>query len=162
MTSYLLINGCFVVFTEETSGSEEENMHYYSPAADLGFRSRKKKKPKAHSKNSQSLFSVILSVNHGLMCLHTNAKVTFSIFHTQALLWLAAQIYLTSEFYFINNIHHWFKSGQSPHSSFKSSVAANQPAIVSFTKDSMDRLLLWWSSISAATWPDLNSPLLHL
>lgn len=59
---------------EETSGSEEENMHYYSPAADLGFRSRKKKKPKAHSKNSQSLFSVILSVNHGLMCLHTNAK----------------------------------------------------------------------------------------
>lgn len=119
---------CFVVFAEETSGSEEENMHYYSPAADLGFRSRKKKKPKAHSKNSQSLFSVNLSVNHGLMCLHANAKVTFSIFHTQALLWLAGQIYLTSEFYFINNIHHWFKSGQSPHSSFKSSVAANQPA----------------------------------
>lgn len=61
--------------TEETSGSEEENMHYYSPASDLGLRSRKKKKPKAQSKTSQSLFSVILSVNHGLVALQTNAKV---------------------------------------------------------------------------------------
>eukprot|EP00064_Thunnus_orientalis_P010090 superscaffoldBa00001335_g10116 len=59
---------------EETSGSEEENMHYYSPASDLGLRSRKKKKPKAQSKTSQSLFSVILSVNHGLVALQTNAK----------------------------------------------------------------------------------------
>uniref|UniRef100_A0A3B3VSB7 Autophagy related 2B n=1 Tax=Poecilia latipinna TaxID=48699 RepID=A0A3B3VSB7_9TELE len=59
---------------EETSGSEEETMHYYSPASDLGFRSRKKKKPKAHSKTSQSLFSVILSVNHGLVALQTNSK----------------------------------------------------------------------------------------
>ncbi|XP_030574079.1 autophagy-related protein 2 homolog B [Archocentrus centrarchus] len=59
---------------EETSGSEEETMHYYTPGSDLGFRSRKKKKPKAHSKTSQSLFSVILNVNHGLMSLHTNAK----------------------------------------------------------------------------------------
>ncbi|KAG7238569.1 hypothetical protein INR49_030842 [Caranx melampygus] len=59
---------------EDTSGSEEENMHYYSPASDLGLRSRKKKKPKAQSKNSQSLFSVILSVNHGLVALQTNAK----------------------------------------------------------------------------------------
>ncbi|XP_061598995.1 autophagy-related protein 2 homolog B-like [Cololabis saira] len=58
---------------EETSGSEEENM-YYSPSSDLGFRSRKKKKPKAHSKTSQSLFSVILSVNHGLVALQANAK----------------------------------------------------------------------------------------
>ncbi|XP_033498307.1 autophagy-related protein 2 homolog B isoform X1 [Epinephelus lanceolatus] len=59
---------------DETSGSEEETMHYYSPASDLGHRSRKKKKPKAHSKTSQSLFSVILSVNHGLVALQTNAK----------------------------------------------------------------------------------------
>ncbi|XP_037551290.1 autophagy-related protein 2 homolog B [Nematolebias whitei] len=59
---------------EETSGSDEENMHYFSPASDLGFRSRKKKKPKAHSKTSQSLFSVILSVNHGLVALQTNSK----------------------------------------------------------------------------------------
>lgn len=50
-------------------------MHYYSPACDMGLRSRKKKKPKAQSKTSQSLFSVILSVNHGLVALQTNAKV---------------------------------------------------------------------------------------
>uniref|UniRef100_A0A3Q1ECY8 Autophagy related 2B n=1 Tax=Acanthochromis polyacanthus TaxID=80966 RepID=A0A3Q1ECY8_9TELE len=59
---------------DDSSGSEEENMHYYSPASDLGLRSRKKKKPKAHSKTSQSLFSVILSVNHGLVALQANAK----------------------------------------------------------------------------------------
>uniref|UniRef100_A0A3Q3L1L7 Autophagy related 2B n=1 Tax=Mastacembelus armatus TaxID=205130 RepID=A0A3Q3L1L7_9TELE len=59
---------------EETSGSEEENIHYYSSASDLGLRSRKKKKPKAQSKTSQSLFSVILTVNHGLVALQTNAK----------------------------------------------------------------------------------------
>uniref|UniRef100_A0A8D0CVJ8 Autophagy related 2B n=1 Tax=Sander lucioperca TaxID=283035 RepID=A0A8D0CVJ8_SANLU len=60
--------------TEDTSGSEEETMHYYSPASDLGPRSRKKKKPRAQSKTSQSLFSVIISVNHGLVALQTNAK----------------------------------------------------------------------------------------
>ncbi|KAF7201886.1 autophagy-related protein 2 homolog B isoform X1 [Nothobranchius furzeri] len=59
---------------EDSSGSEEENMLYYSPSSDLGFRSRKKKKPKTHSKTSQSLFSVILSVSHGLVSLQTNAK----------------------------------------------------------------------------------------
>ncbi|KAM3870794.1 autophagy-related protein 2 homolog B [Diretmus argenteus] len=59
---------------EETSGSEEENMQYYSPTSDLGLRFRRKKKPKAQSKSSQSLFSVILSVNHGLVALHTNTK----------------------------------------------------------------------------------------
>lgn len=64
-----------VVLSDETSGSEEETMHYYSPASDFGLRSRKKKKPKAQSKTSQSLFSVILSVNHGLVALQTNAKV---------------------------------------------------------------------------------------
>lgn len=64
-----------VVLTEDTSGSEEETMHYYSPASDLGPRSRKKKKPRAQSKTSQSLFSVIISVNHGLVALQTNAKV---------------------------------------------------------------------------------------
>lgn len=69
------INMLCAVLSEETSGSEEETMHYYSPASDLGPRSRKKKKTKAQSKTSQSLFSVILSVNHGLMALQTNAKV---------------------------------------------------------------------------------------
>ncbi|XP_061751316.1 autophagy-related protein 2 homolog B-like isoform X1 [Nerophis ophidion] len=59
---------------EDTSGSEEENMHYYSPSSDRGFRSRKKKRPKAQSKSSQSLFSVIVSVNHGLVALQTNVK----------------------------------------------------------------------------------------
>uniref|UniRef100_A0A8D3DUE9 Autophagy related 2B n=1 Tax=Scophthalmus maximus TaxID=52904 RepID=A0A8D3DUE9_SCOMX len=63
-----------VVLSEDSSGSEEENMHYYSPASDLGLRSRKKKRPKAQSKTSQSLFSVILSVNHGLVALQTNSK----------------------------------------------------------------------------------------
>ncbi|KAG7510053.1 hypothetical protein JOB18_012075 [Solea senegalensis] len=59
---------------EDSSGSEEENMHYYPPASDVGHGSRKKKKHKAQSKTSQSLFSVILSVNHGLVALQTNAK----------------------------------------------------------------------------------------
>lgn len=58
----------------ETSGSDEENL-FYSPASDLGFRSRKKKKPKSHSKTSQSLFSVVLSISHGLVSLQTSAKV---------------------------------------------------------------------------------------
>uniref|UniRef100_A0A3P9LWE8 Autophagy related 2B n=1 Tax=Oryzias latipes TaxID=8090 RepID=A0A3P9LWE8_ORYLA len=57
----------------ETSGSDEENL-FYSPASDLGFRSRKKKKPKSHSKTSQSLFSVVLSISHGLVSLQTSAK----------------------------------------------------------------------------------------
>ncbi|XP_051942954.1 autophagy-related protein 2 homolog B-like isoform X1 [Hippocampus zosterae] len=59
---------------EDTSGSEEEYMHYYSPSSDQGFRSHKKKKPKVQSKSSQSLFSVIINVNHGLIALQTNAK----------------------------------------------------------------------------------------
>ncbi|TNN56911.1 Autophagy-related protein 2 B [Liparis tanakae] len=59
---------------EEDSGSEEDTMHYYSPAADLGNRCRKKRKPKVQSKTSQSLFSVIVGVNHGLVALQTNAK----------------------------------------------------------------------------------------
>ncbi|XP_045572132.1 autophagy-related protein 2 homolog B isoform X4 [Salmo salar] len=59
---------------EEDSGSEEETMHYYSPASEQCFRSRRKKKPKAQSKTSQSLFSVILTVNLGLVSLQTNAK----------------------------------------------------------------------------------------
>uniref|UniRef100_A0A3P8RJN2 Autophagy related 2B n=1 Tax=Amphiprion percula TaxID=161767 RepID=A0A3P8RJN2_AMPPE len=60
---------------DDSSGSEEENMHYYSPASDLGLRSRKKKKPKAHSKTSQSLFSVILSINHGLVALQEDKSI---------------------------------------------------------------------------------------
>ncbi|KAJ3613032.1 hypothetical protein NHX12_019288 [Muraenolepis orangiensis] len=60
---------------EDSSGSEEENLQYYSPASDLHPRSRRKRtKSKAQSKTSQSLFSVVLSVNHGLMSIHTDAK----------------------------------------------------------------------------------------
>ncbi|KAL0969108.1 hypothetical protein UPYG_G00222700 [Umbra pygmaea] len=59
---------------EEDSGSEEETMQYYSPTSEQGFRSRRKKKPKAQNKSSQSLFSVILTVNHGLVALQTNTK----------------------------------------------------------------------------------------
>lgn len=58
----------------ESSGSDEDNMHYYSPDSDFGLRSRKKKKNKMPSKTSQSLFSVILTVNHGLVAVHTDAK----------------------------------------------------------------------------------------
>lgn len=64
-----------VVFPDETSGSDEETMHYYTPASDPSLQSRKKKKPKAQSKTSQSLFSVIVSVNHGLIALQANAMV---------------------------------------------------------------------------------------
>lgn len=70
-----LIDMLCVMLSDETSGSEEETMHYYSPASDTGLRSRKKKKPKAQSKTSQSLFSVIVSVNHGLVALQANATV---------------------------------------------------------------------------------------
>ncbi|XP_055004123.1 autophagy-related protein 2 homolog B [Boleophthalmus pectinirostris] len=59
---------------DESSASDEDNMHYYSPDSDFGLRSRKKKKTKVPSKTSQSLFSVILTVNHGLVSLHTDAK----------------------------------------------------------------------------------------
>lgn len=62
-------------FPDETSGSDEETMHYYTPASDPSLQSRKKKKPKAQSKTSQSLFSVIVSVNHGLIALQVNAMV---------------------------------------------------------------------------------------
>lgn len=68
------------MFVDESSGSEEDNMHYYSPDSDLGLRSRKKKKTKVPSKTTQSLFSVILSVNHGLVAVQTNAKVTRVIY----------------------------------------------------------------------------------
>lgn len=50
-------------------------MHYYSPASELSHRSRKKKKPKTQSKSSQSLFSVIVTVNHGLVALQAHATV---------------------------------------------------------------------------------------
>lgn len=69
------------MLVEEDSGSEEETMHHYSPASEQCFRSRRKKKPKAQSKTSQSLFSVILTVNHGLVALQTSAKVTLSYIH---------------------------------------------------------------------------------
>uniref|UniRef100_A0A673ZB42 Autophagy related 2B n=1 Tax=Salmo trutta TaxID=8032 RepID=A0A673ZB42_SALTR len=68
---------------EEDSGLEEETMHYYSPASEQCFRSRRKKKPKAQSKTSQSLFSVILTVNLGLVSLQTNAKQDGTVFNNQ-------------------------------------------------------------------------------
>ncbi|XP_035280532.1 autophagy-related protein 2 homolog B isoform X1 [Anguilla anguilla] len=58
---------------EEDSGSDEDTMQYYSPA-DLGLKTRRKKKFETQNKTSQSLFSVILSVSHGLVALQTNAK----------------------------------------------------------------------------------------
>lgn len=58
----------------EESGSEEETLPYYTPA-ELGYRSMKKRKNKMQSKNSQSLFSILLSVNYCLVALHTEAKV---------------------------------------------------------------------------------------
>lgn len=60
---------------DDSSGSEDEMLHYYSPASELSHRSRKKKKPKTQSKSSQSLFSVILTVNHGLVALQAHATV---------------------------------------------------------------------------------------
>lgn len=70
-----LVNMLCIVLSDETSGSEEEMLHYYSPASELGHRSRKKKKPKTQSKSSQSLFSVIVSINHGLVAVQTHATV---------------------------------------------------------------------------------------
>uniref|UniRef100_A0A8B9LQZ7 Autophagy related 2B n=1 Tax=Astyanax mexicanus TaxID=7994 RepID=A0A8B9LQZ7_ASTMX len=58
---------------EEDSGSEEETMQFYTPA-ELGYRNMRKRKNKMQPKNSQSLFSVLLSVNHCLVALHTEAK----------------------------------------------------------------------------------------
>jgi len=65
-----------LVLPEDTSGSEEDNLQYYSPASDRHSRSRRNRsRSKAQSKTSQSLFSVVLSVNHGLVSIHTDAKV---------------------------------------------------------------------------------------
>lgn len=61
-------------------------LHYYSPASELSHRTRKKKKPKTQSKSSQSLFSVILTVNHGLVALQAHATVNaqpFVLIHLQ-------------------------------------------------------------------------------
>ncbi|XP_047677677.1 autophagy-related protein 2 homolog B isoform X1 [Tachysurus fulvidraco] len=58
---------------EDESGSEEETLPYYTPT-ELGYRNMKKRKNKMQSKNSQSLFSFLLSVNHGLISLQTEAK----------------------------------------------------------------------------------------
>lgn len=64
----------FCVFVEDESGSEEETLAYCTPA-ELGYRNMKKRKNKMQSKNSQSLFSVLLTVNHCLVALHTESKV---------------------------------------------------------------------------------------
>lgn len=69
-----------VMLSDETSGSEEETMHYYSPASDAGLQSRKKKKPKAQNKTSQSLFSVVVTINHGLVAIHAKAMVNMHHF----------------------------------------------------------------------------------
>ncbi|KAJ8390814.1 hypothetical protein AAFF_G00099460 [Aldrovandia affinis] len=58
---------------EEESGSDDDTMQYYSPA-DLGLKNRRKKKFESQNKTSQSLFSIVLSVGHGLVGLQTNAK----------------------------------------------------------------------------------------
>lgn len=71
--SKILFASVFVC-VEEDSGSEEETLLYYTPA-ELGYRSRRKKRSKIQPKNSQSLFSIVLSVNHGLVAVHTKIKV---------------------------------------------------------------------------------------
>lgn len=83
-----LVNMLCIVLSDETSGSEEEMLHYYSPASELGHRSRKKKKPKTQSKSSQSLFSVIVSINHGLVAVQTHAMVNTHPFSTLLTLYI--------------------------------------------------------------------------
>lgn len=85
--SWILTDVWPVMFPDETSGSDEETLHYYIPASDPNLQSRKKKKPKAQSKTSQSLFSVIVSVNHGLIALQTNAMVNANCFIQLVPLW---------------------------------------------------------------------------
>lgn len=82
---------CLSVCAEEDSGSEEETLLYYTPA-ELGYRSRKKKRSKIQPKTSQSLFSIVLSINHGLVAVHTQIKVlhkylTDSVLVLRYLLW---------------------------------------------------------------------------
>ncbi|XP_062863124.1 autophagy-related protein 2 homolog B isoform X2 [Trichomycterus rosablanca] len=60
---------------DEESGSEDETLPYYTPD-ELSYRNIRRKKNKMQSRNSQSLFSVLLSVNHCLVALHTEAKQT--------------------------------------------------------------------------------------
>lgn len=85
--SWILTDMWPVMFPDETSGSDEETLHYYIPASDPNLQSRKKKKPKAQSKTSQSLFSVIVSVSHGLIALQTNAMVNANWFIQLVPLW---------------------------------------------------------------------------
>uniref|UniRef100_A0AAR2LQS0 Autophagy-related protein 2/VPS13 C-terminal domain-containing protein n=1 Tax=Pygocentrus nattereri TaxID=42514 RepID=A0AAR2LQS0_PYGNA len=58
---------------EEDSGSEEETLQYYTPV-ELGYRNMRKRKNKMPPKNSQSLFSILLSVNHCLVSFVLNNK----------------------------------------------------------------------------------------
>ncbi|XP_023684208.2 autophagy-related protein 2 homolog B isoform X3 [Paramormyrops kingsleyae] len=58
---------------DEDSGSEDESLQYNS-SADFGFRNRRKKKQEMQSRSSQSLFSVVLNVSHGLVALQTHSK----------------------------------------------------------------------------------------
>lgn len=73
------------VCEEEESGSEEEILQYYTPA-ELGYRNRRKKRSKIQPKNSQSLFSIVLSVNHGLLALQTHLKVLHQYREDRALI----------------------------------------------------------------------------
>ncbi|XP_031435892.1 autophagy-related protein 2 homolog B [Clupea harengus] len=57
---------------EEDSGSEEDPLAFPS-AMDMGSR-RRKKRMKSQSRTCQSLFSICLNINQGLLSLHTQAK----------------------------------------------------------------------------------------
>lgn len=59
---------------DEESGSEEDTLQYFS-AVDPNYRSRRKKKLDSQNKNSQSLLSVLLCINHGLVAVFTDVKV---------------------------------------------------------------------------------------
>ncbi|KAI5937003.1 autophagy-related protein 2 homolog B [Manis javanica] len=61
------------VHYDEESGSEEDTLQYFS-AVDPNYRSRRKKKLDSQNKNSQSLLSVLLCINHGLVAVFTDVK----------------------------------------------------------------------------------------
>lgn len=67
---------CLIVFlVDEESGSEEETLQYYS-TVDPNYCSRRKKKFESQNRNTQSFLSVLLNVNHGLLSIFTDVKVS--------------------------------------------------------------------------------------
>uniref|UniRef100_UPI00398F3EA5 autophagy-related protein 2 homolog B-like isoform X2 n=1 Tax=Pristiophorus japonicus TaxID=55135 RepID=UPI00398F3EA5 len=58
---------------DDESGSDEETMQFHS-AIDPAHRSRRRKKVEQQNKNCQSFLSILLSVSHGLVTVHTDAK----------------------------------------------------------------------------------------